>query len=139
VLGFAGPGYETTIAGQLERRDEQVVREALRALARIGTAHAAALVSARIRHGSPWVRNAAQEALCRFPPALAQGQLLELLGRRDFVVHHPDIAARLLDRAAQGGSDHLKATLAPLVPLRFRFWNPALARVGHKARELVKR
>ena len=139
ALGFAGPGYETTIAGQLERSDEQVVREALRALARIGTAHAAALVSARIQHGSPWVRNAAQEALCRFPPALAQGQLLELLGRRDFVVHHPDIAARLLDRAAQSGSEHLKATLAPLAPLRFRFWNPALARVGHKARELVKR
>ena len=139
VLGFAGPGYETVIAGQLERKDEQVVREALRALARIGSAHAAALVAARIEHGSPWVRNAAQEALCRFPPALAQGRLLELLGRRDFVVHHPDIAARLLDRALQSGSDHLKAALIPLVPLRFRFWNPALARIGHKARELVKR
>lgn len=139
VLGFAGPGNETTVAGQLDRGDEQVVREALRALARIGNAQAAALVSARIQHGSAWVQSAAQEALCRFPPALAQGQMRELLGRRDFVLRHPEMAARLLDRAVQTGVDSLRETLVPLVPLRFRFWNPALARVGLKARELVKR
>jgi hypothetical protein len=85
------------------------------------------------------VRNAAQEALCRFPPARAQVQLLDLLGRRDFVHRHPDIAARLLDRAVQTDPGSFQATLAALVPLRFHFWNPALARVGAKAREMVRR
>ena len=139
VLGFAGPGYETAIAGGLERGDEQIVREALRALARIGSAHAAKLVSTQVQHASAWVRNAAQEALCRFPPAQAQVQLLALLGRRDFVRRHPDAAARLLDRAVRTDPGSLKETLAALVPLRFRFWNPALARVGVKAREMVRR
>jgi hypothetical protein len=139
ALGFAGAGYETAIAGQFECGNEQVVREALRALARIGSAQAAALVSAQVRHASAWVRNAAQEALCRFPPARAQVQLLDLLGRRDFVHRHPDIAARLLDRAVQTDPGSFQATLAALVPLRFHFWNPALARVGAKAREMVRR
>jgi hypothetical protein len=139
VLGYAGPGCEAEVAGQLGRRDEQVVREALRALARIGSAEAASLVSARIRKGSPWMRSAAQEALCHFPPALFQAQLRELLGRRDFVLHHPDLAARLLDRAVQTGCQGLEELLVPLVSLRYRFWNRALARVGAKARELVKR
>ncbi len=139
VLGFAGPGYETAIAGQFARGDEQIVREALRALARIGSTQAAILVSAQVRHASAWVRNAAQEALCRFPPARAQVQLLELLGRPEFVRRHPDTAARLLDRAVQTDPRGLQQTLAALVPLRFRFWNPALARVGVKARELARR
>ncbi len=138
VLGFAGPGYEAAIAGQFERGNEQVVREGLRALARIGTAHAAALVSAQVRHANAWVRNAAQEALCRFPPQRAQAQLLDLLGRRDFVHRHPDAAARLLDRAVQADSGSLRVTLAALVPLRYRFWHPALARVGTKARDILQ-
>lgn len=139
VLGFAGPGYEAAIAGGFESGNEQIVREALRALARIGSAQAAKLVSAQVRHATAWVRNAAQEALCRFPPAQAQPQLVELLGRRDFVRRHPDTAARLLDRAVRADPGSLKETLAALAPLRFRFWNPALARVGVKAREMVRR
>jgi hypothetical protein len=139
VLGFAGPGYEKAIAGEFGRGSEQIVREALRALARIGSAQAATLVSAQVQHASAWVRNAAQEALCRFPPARAQAQLRDLLERRDFVHRHPDTAARLLDRAAETDTGSLKRTLAALAPLRFHFWNPALARVGVKARELVRR
>src|SRR5262249_20409072 len=45
VLGYAGHGAETAVAAQLGRRDEQTDREALRALARIGTPKAAAVVA----------------------------------------------------------------------------------------------
>ena len=58
------------------------------------------------------------------------------MGRRDFVVQHPDVAARLLARAAHAGTQGLEEVLAELEPLRFRFWNPGLVRVALKAREL---
>lgn len=137
VLGFAGAGYETAIAAELGHRDEQVAREALRALARIGTGRAAAAVAAQIQQGSAQARDAAEEALWQFPPNHANAQLRELIARRDFVLNNPQIAERLLDRAARTGATGLEKALAALVPLRFRFWNPALVRVARKARELL--
>jgi hypothetical protein len=139
VLGFAGPGYEQAIAIHLSSRDEQTVREALRALARIGTAPAAATVAAYICQGSTWARGAAEEALWHFPTGLAHTQLLNLLTRRDFVRNNPQVASRLLDRAVRAHADGLDPALAALTRLRFRFWNPALMRVGLKARALLAR
>lgn len=139
VLGFAGSGYETAIAEEFGHGDEQTVRESLRALARIGTGRAAALVAAQVQHGSSWVRTAAEEALWHLPMAQAQSQLKELLSLREFVLRNPEIAARLLDRASTAGTDGLGDVLSALASLRFRFWNQALARVGHKARKLVRR
>jgi hypothetical protein len=139
VLGFAGHGYETAVAEQLSHPDEQTGREALRALARIGTAQAASVVALQIRQGASRGREAAEEALWHFPPAQAAAQLRDLLGRREFVLHSPQVAARLLDRAAQSGTDGLDQVLTALAPLRFRFWNPALVRVAVKARQLLRR
>ena len=51
VLGFAGAGYESTIAQHVVASDEPRTREALRALARIGSAKAAALIVAQLEHG----------------------------------------------------------------------------------------
>ena len=138
VLGFAGPGYETAIAAQLGHRDEQTVREALRALARIGTSRAAAAVATQIQQGSSWVRDVAEESLWHFPPNQINAQLRDLIGRRDFVLKSPQIAERLLDRVARTETGGLEQALAALAPLRFRFWSPACARVGRKARELLK-
>ena len=138
VLGFAGAGYEATVTAQLGNRDEQTVREALLALARIGTGRAAAAVSAQIQFGtSAAVRDAAEEALWYLPRAHANAQLRDLIGKRDFVLQNPKIAERLLERAAAAGTRGCEQALAELVSLRFRFWNPALMRVGRKARELV--
>jgi hypothetical protein len=138
VLGFAGPGYETAVAAQIGNRDEQTVREALLALARIGTTRAAAVVATQIQQGSGWVRDAAEESLSLFPPSQANAQLRELLGRRDFLLRNPRLAERLLDRAALAGASGLEHELAALAPLRFRFWSPAIGRVGRKAHELLK-
>ena len=96
------------------------------------------VVGTQLRQGSPAMRAAAEEALLHFPPAQATAQLRDLLGRREFIIQNPDLAVRLLDRAAQIGSSDLEAAMRTLVPLRFRFWNPALVRVANKARTLLQ-
>jgi hypothetical protein len=136
VLGFAGPGYEPALAELVRRPDELAGREAIRALARIGTADAAAVVAAHLRAGVGWTQRAAEEAVWHFPPAQTTAILRDLLGRRAFVLQHPEIASRLLDRATQTGTSGLQPALARLAPLRFRFWSPALVRVALKARQL---
>jgi hypothetical protein len=139
VLGFAGAGYEAAIAGQIAHADELTSREAFRALARVGTTQAAALVARQVQAGSAGRRAAAEETLWHFPARQAAAQVRHLLGSRPFVVQHPDVAARLLTRAAHAGTHGLEDVLAGLEPLRFRFWNPGLVRVALKARELRTR
>jgi HEAT repeat protein len=137
VLGAAGTGFENILAERLQQADEQTSRDALQALAHIGTLRAATIVALHLRQGSDAVRAAAEEALRHFPPAPAAAALRELLGDREFVLHHPQAAARLLDRARQAGLTDLDAAMRTLMPLRFRFWNPALVRIALKARTMV--
>ena len=136
VLGSAGTGYEELIAEQVKTGEERRAREAMRALARIGSPRAAGFIVRQIEDGPPVVRPAAEEALWRLPLPLAFAKTHELLRRRDFVVHHPHTAARLLERAVQSADDGLDSVLEGLTSLRFHFWSPAVARVGAKAREL---
>jgi len=138
VLGFAGAGYEVAIAGQLASSDEQVVRASLRALARIGTPRAAALVAAQIQNGGRGAR-AAEEAIWHFPAAQTALQIRDLLSRRDFVLRHADVVARLIDRLSQTGVCDLGPVLEDLEALWFRVWNPELVRVAFKARGLRTR
>ena len=138
VLGFAGAGYEAAIAQHVVPSDEPRTREALRALARIGSAKAAALIVAQLEHGPEVVQPAAEEALWRLPAATALARTRELLGRREFVTRHPHAAARLLERAAQNSGDDFDPVLENLMSLRFHFWSPAVARVGSKARNLLQ-
>lgn len=138
VLGFAGQGCETIVAGALDHEDDQTAREALRALARIGTAEAAAAVGRQICEGRGSMPTAAAEALCRFPEAVARAQLRQLLEQRSFVIKNPQLAARLLSRVGPGDAHELEPTLAELVRLRYRFWSPALMRVAITAQHLRK-
>lgn len=139
VLGFAGPGYEHTLGEQLRHGDEQTGREALQALAHIGSSRAAAIVGVHLRQGVQSMRPVAEEALRHFPPAAAAAALRDLLSSREFVRQNPEIALRLLDRAEQAGLTGLEPAMRTLVPLRFRFWNQALVRVALKARTMVGR
>jgi hypothetical protein len=136
VLAAGGAGYEEVIAGQALDGEERRGREAMRALARIASPRAAALIASHIEDGPAFVQPAAEEALWRLPLPLALAKTHELLGRRDFVVHHPQAAARLLERAAHSSDQHLEPLLEQLTSLRFHFWSPAVARVGAKARGL---
>ena len=138
VLGFAGAGYEVAISEQLASRDEQTVRAALRALVRIGTARAAALVAFQVQNGNPLAR-AAEEALWHFPSGQTTLQIRELLSRREFVFQNPEIVARLIDRISASDRGDLSNVLEDLEALRFRVWNPELVRVALKARGLRTR
>jgi hypothetical protein len=76
-------------------------REALKALARIGSTEAPH--SLPIRSGPempPGVRVGRSAGIFRWPDRA----LVETAERRDFVVQHPDIASRLLARTAQSGT-----------------------------------
>ena len=139
VLGFAGHGYEVPLGKLLDSGDEQTVREALRSLARVGTPRAAALVGAQVGKNRGWVAGAAEETLWHFPRTESDRQIRELLGRREFVLSNPQAAGRLLDRATQSGATNLAPILQALVPLRYRFWNPALVRVARQAKTMLSR
>jgi hypothetical protein len=139
ILGVAGAGYEDAIAAQLTSRDEQTVREALRALAKTGTPSAAAAVRTAIERYGGWLSGAAAETLWHFPAAEAHRQIRDLLGHRDFVIKKPEVAVRMLDRATQAGADGLEPVLPVLASLRFRIWSPALARGGRRAHALLTR
>jgi len=139
VLGYAGAGYEVPLGKLLGSSDEQAVREAFRSLAKIGTPRAAALVSAEIVKNRGWVGGAAEQTLWHFPRTESDRQVRELLARREFVLRHPLVAGRLLDHAAQNDATHLAPILQTLVPLRYRFWNPALVRVARQARTMLAR
>jgi hypothetical protein len=137
MLGLAGPGYETHLATLIGAGDEQTGREALKSLARIGTTEAAVIVAAEIEHQESWVGGAAEEALWRLPRAEALRQVRNLLSRREFTLRCPVATARLLDRAAQLQTTGLEPILRALAPMRFRFWNPSLARMARKAHALL--
>jgi hypothetical protein len=138
VLGAAGAGYEEHLASYVSARDEATAREALRALARIGTARAASLVVAEIEKQRGSLSAAAEETLWHFPVHEAQRHTRELLGRRGFATKYPETTERLLDRAARSGAGDLQPVLEELAPLRFRIWNPSLARVARKAHAMLK-
>ena len=137
VLGHAGPGYEPPLGALLTSPDEQAVREAFRSLARIGTGRAAALVAAQVDRGQGWLGGAAEQTLWHFPRPEIDRQIRELLARREFVVRHPQTAGRMLDRAAQNGATNLAPILQTLVPLRYRFWSPAVMRVARQAKSML--
>ena len=136
VLGYAGHGHEAAIAALVTGSDEALDREALRALARIASPRSAILITLHIEHGGR-TQPAAEEALWRLPAPLAQKHARDLLCRREFIARWPQAATRLLERVAHSGSEKLEPVLESLAPLRFHFWNPAVARVGAKARGLM--
>ena len=136
IVGYAGAGHEAAVARLAQHSDVQVAREALRSLARMGTGSAAAHVARQIRDGSADRRAAAEDSLWHFPPAQTTMLLRDLLRSREFVMKHPQLAARLIERAGQAKIQGLADVLTPLESLRFRFWSPGLLQVARKAREL---
>ena len=90
----------------------------------------------QISDGSTDRQAAAEDALWHFPPPHTTMLLRDLLRSREFVMKHPQLAVRLIERAGQAKIQGLAEVLIPLESLRFRFWNPGLVQVARKAREL---
>ena len=139
VLGHAGVGYETSLARLVEHQDQQVAREALRSLARIGSAAAAAPVARQIRKVNDDKHAAAEDAMWHFPPNQTMALLRDLLGSRDFVLRHPHTAMRLIDRAGQNKIQGLDDVLKPYEAFRMRFWQPSLKQLARKVKEYRSR
>jgi hypothetical protein len=139
VLGHAGVGFETPLARLAEHPDQQVSREALRSLARIGTAAAAAPVARQIRKAGDGTHASAEDALWHFPPNQTMALLRDLVGSRDFVLKHPHTAARLIERAGQAKLQGLEDALRPYEAFRYRFWKPSLVQLARKVKEYRSR
>ncbi|HEX6317098.1 MAG TPA: HEAT repeat domain-containing protein [Gemmatimonadaceae bacterium] len=139
ILGHAGPGYEDTLGGLCDRKDERTTREALRALSRIGTTRAAELVAVVTRDARDWMSTAAVETLLRFPPEIGGPAIRDVLAHRPFVLSQPADASRLIGRMSQARVSQLEPVLRAIAALKYRFWNRALVRCAREAGALLAR
>ena len=139
VLGHVGAGYEDHLCGLCNQKDEKTTREALRALSRIATPHAAQVVGVVARSARDWMATATVETLLRFPPETGAHAIRDLLAHRPFVLSQPADASRLIGRVAQAKVPNLEPVLRDIWSLRFRFWNRALVRAAHDAGALINR
>jgi hypothetical protein len=138
IIAHVGPGVESMLAPLVSHADEWVARETCRALARIGTPEALAAVSAALRRGGRH-HALAEEALWRFPAAVARDEARRLLGDRGFVRRQPGVARALLARYAEGDARQAAELARPLASLRFHLWRPSLMRLGQTASALARR
>jgi len=133
ILGHA-ENAEPMIASVLNHSDQHVLRQAYRALVQLGTPQAIGLVAARLASGD---RSAlADDAFWRFPVVLVGTETRRLLGDAAFVSAHPQIARRLVEKAAERRLDGMGIVLGQLATLRRRFWRPAHMRLGMAAARL---
>jgi hypothetical protein len=137
ALGRAGCGAEPLVGQQLASTDEQVVREALKALVEIGSHAAMQAILHHLRGPDPAALTTAESSLWAFRSDLCRAAVDELLRDRQFVTRHPDLTLRILDRVARDGTGGIEQTLTQLTPLRLRLWSPRLARIGRRACSLL--
>ena len=140
VLGFAGAGYEAAVAEQVEHGDEPLVREALRALARMGTGAGGDRswpdsCRTEASGAGPRPRKRCGTFRRREPPRSCGSCSAAMTS--SFSIRRPSCTCSTA--RSKAGIDGLDHVLAELEPLRFRFWNPGLVRVALKARELRAR
>lgn len=139
ALGATGGGCESHLSRQLTNQNESVVREALHALARLGSDEAAESVTRYLLRRGEAAALAAEEALLHFSPTATRQCLRSVLRQRPFVIANPALTLRLLQRTDRFDPSKLSDVLRPLTSLRFRFWNRSLRRVGQRANALLQR
>jgi hypothetical protein len=138
ALGAMGAGCEQSLSRQLSSESESVVREALQALAAVGSREAAEHVTRYMLRAGSHAAPAAEEAIWQFSPPSRRQCLRSLIRNRAFVIANPELTLRLLERTDRFEPAGVADLLQPLTPLRFRFWTPRLARVGRRAAALLQ-
>jgi hypothetical protein len=118
---------------------DKTTREALRALSRIATPHAAQVVAIVARTAKDWMTTATVETLLRFPPETGGHAIRDLLAHRAFVLSQPAAASRLIGRVSQAKVANLEPVLRDIWSLRYRFWNRALVGAARDAGALLNR
>jgi len=137
LIAIAGHGFERSIAMRLKDEEDTVFEAGVAALARIGTGQAANAVASAVRTEGRQRSELAEKFLWRFMPDVYKNPLFDMLRDREFVAGHPQMALRLLDRARAAQLTVPRETLSTLSRLMYRFWRPALLRVGFKARGML--
>lgn len=133
VMGFAGPGRESELASLVGHAEERVSREALLALARIGSLEAIDLITDQLGHRHPVRRAMAEESLQTLSVEEGRRQVHRLLGDSDFFRRYPALARRLVRRFAPASGRNWEGVLRPMLSARFRFWQPRLMVLGWAA------
>lgn len=138
VIGHAGPGREADLAPLVGHREDRVAREALLALARIGSAEAAELVLSRLVEEDPSRLAMAEESIRTFPVEEGRRQTRRLLADRRFLRRSPKLARGLVERFVPKDAAGWEEVLSPILPLRFRFWSPKQMALGRAAAAALK-
>ncbi len=138
ILGFAGASHEASLCFLMRSGERRVTREAILALARIGSPEAADAVVQALYDPDPEVAAMAEESMRRFPRVEARRRARELLSDPVFYTRRPRLARDLLRRFVARDPERL-TVLEPLVRLRLRWWRPAVAGLGWMAWSLARR
>ncbi len=138
IIGFTGPGHEAQLAPLVGHPEDRVAREALLALARIGSAEAAELVVGRLTDEDPSRRAMAEESIRTFPVEEGLRQTRRLLADRRFLRSYPELARGLVERFVASVDAEWEDVLSPIRLLRFRFWNRRRMALGRAAAAALK-
>ena len=133
IIGFAGPGHEPELAPAVGHPEERVAREALLALARIGSPEAVDLIAGQLGDSDPSRRAMAEEAIRTLPVEEGRRQVRGLLGDPAFFRRYPGLARSLVQRFAPGRGGDWEDILLPMASVRFRLWRPRLMALGWTA------
>jgi hypothetical protein len=138
IIGFAGPGHEAQLAPLVGHPEDRVAREALLALARIGSPEAAKLVVGRLEEENPSRRAMAEESIRTFPVEEGRRQARRLLADQRLLRRSPELARSLVERFVATDRTGWEDVLSPILSLRFRFWNRRQMALGRAAAAALK-
>ncbi|MEE9207854.1 MAG: HEAT repeat domain-containing protein, partial [Gemmatimonadota bacterium] len=130
IVGHAGPGNEEFVAQYVDSEHPRLVREALQALARIGTEEALSRVTPLLTDADASRAALGEETIWKFPSELAQEAASQFLEHETNMVGNPGLAVRLLNRLSGRPGFVLDPDLKALSRYRLHFWTPGLRKLG---------
>lgn len=138
VLGYAGPGFENSIADSLTHENPKVVREALLALARIGSGTALAMTVRSLGHQSAVVRRQAADAIWRFPPEMSHPAARDVIADHERLLRDPELGRSLIRGGRQRDLEGLPELVRGLTRWRFALWDRRRMALGREAQKAVR-
>jgi hypothetical protein len=133
LLGHGGPGHEEAVARCIEHDDPRVVREALLALARIGSDGGAQLTAGALEGGPAAARRQAAEALWCYPPEVSNPLVRSALENRRLLREYPDLVRLLTEGAVRRDVPGLEEIFRRFRWSLLMIWNPDRRALGWRA------
>lgn len=139
LLGYAGPGFESSIASCLEHENPKVPREVFLALARIGSRGALEITVRALRHEVLFVREHAADAIWRFPPEMSHPAMRDVLTDREWLLNNPELGQLLIQAGSRRHLEGLPELVRSLERWRFAFWNRRKMALGRESWKACRR